>query len=157
MILLDSVFSIVLICLGIIISHVLIESVTSHCWISIKHDTSLHCFCRHNTQHPHSTCSCVQALLVLLWWIYTYLYFVVNICMFKNRVIASADNKWTVILCVLLMEAMNYAEPLLNFGMSKSSFFIIDVNNLDVYVIITIAVCFDFLLTVHHGILMSQH
>jgi hypothetical protein len=52
---------------------------------------------------------------------------------------------------------MNYAESLLNFGMSRSSIFIIDVNNLDFYVIITIAVCFDVLLTVRHGILMSQH
>lgn len=114
--------------------------VTSHCWISIKHDTSLHCFCRHNTQHPHSTCSCVQALLVHMWWIYTYLYFVVYICTFKNIVTVSADHRWTVILCVLLVGAMNYSGSLLVFGMSESSFFVIDVNVLDVSVIITNAV-----------------
>lgn len=114
--------------------------VTSHCWISIKHDTSLYCFCRHNTQHPHSTCSRVQALLVHVWWIYIYLYFVVYICMFKNIVSVSADYRFTFILCVLLVAAMNYAGSLLVLGMSESSFFMIDVNILDVSIIITNAV-----------------
>jgi hypothetical protein len=43
-------------------------------------------------------------------------------------------------LSVLLVGAMHYAGPLLVFGMSESSFFMFDVNILDVSVIITNAV-----------------